>query len=185
MKSIELMVKEHENIRRMLKVVRSVSYQIMTLGEFDMEDIPEIIDFIRVYADKHHHGKEEDILFKTMNEKIEKLRKAGSITGMYIEHDLGRLYIQDLESAVKAYDQGSDEARLDIIANAIGYTNLLDRHIEKENMAMYRFAEKMLEDEDKKYVEEESEKIEKQATEDGLQEKYIKLLERLEKKYLL
>lgn len=184
MQTIEIMVEEHANIRRMLKVVRSLCYKIMTLEEFDIEDIPKIIDFVRTYADKHHHGKEEDILFKTMNEKIERLRKAGAITGMYIEHDLGRLYMQDLEMAVKAYSEGSDEARLDIIANAIGYANLLDRHIEKENTAMYKFAEKMLDEESKSFIEEESRKLEQEATDKGLQQKYIDLLETLEDKYL-
>lgn len=184
MKSIEVMVNEHENIKRMLKVLREISYRIMTQGEFDMEDIPRIIDFIRTYADKHHHGKEEDILFKTMNEKIEKLRKAGSITGMYIEHDLGRLFMKDLEDAVKKYNEGNDKARLDIIANAVGYANLLERHIFKENMALYKFAEKMLEDEDKKFVEEKAGQVERQGEDSGLQEKYIEILEKLEKKYI-
>ncbi len=184
MKSIEIMENEHENIRRMLKVVREFSHRVMVGGEFDLEDMPKIIDFIRVYADKHHHGKEEDILFKTMNEKIHKLREAGSITGMYIEHDLGRLYMQELEMAIEAYKEGKDKARLDIIANAVGYTNLLERHIQKENMAMYKFAEKMLEDEDKNYIEEEAGKIEKEAENKGLQEKYINILEKLESKYL-
>nr|WP_300004438.1 hemerythrin domain-containing protein [Tissierella sp.] len=184
MKSIEIMVEEHANIRRMLKVVRSVCYKIMKNEAVDMEDLPRIIDFIRVYADSHHHGKEEDILFKTMNEKIEKLRTAGSITGMYIEHDLGRLFIADLEKAIKDFSDGDDKARLDIIANAVGYTNLLDRHIEKENMAMYKFAEKMLEEEDKEFIEVEAQKIEEAASDDGLQEKYINLLKELEDKYL-
>lgn len=184
MKSIEIMVNEHENIRRMLKVMRNICYQIMTLGDFDMEDMPLIIDFVRTYADKHHHGKEEDILFKTMNEKIEKLRNAGSITGMYIEHDFGRLYMANLESALGEYHKGKDEARLDIIANAIGYANLLDRHIEKENTAMYKFAENMLKENDKEFIEVEAEKIEQKALNNGLQEKYIRLLEKLENKYL-
>ena len=39
--------------------------------EFDVEDITRIIDFVRTYADKHHHGKEEDILFATMNQELE------------------------------------------------------------------------------------------------------------------
>lgn len=184
MRSIDIMVKEHENIRRMLKVLRNMCYRIMTLGEFDIEDIPKVIDFVRVYADSHHHGKEEDILFKTMNEKIEKLRQAGSITGMYIEHDLGRLFMKDLENAVDSFKDGKDEARLDIIANAVGYANLLDRHIEKENMAMYKFAANMLPEEDKRFVDEESEKIEDEANKQGLQEKYLNLLVTLEKKYL-
>ena len=184
MKSIDIMVNEHDNIRRMLKVIRSLSYKIMTLEEFDIEDIGKIIDFVRVYADNHHHKKEEDTLFKTMNEKIERLRNAGSITGMYIEHDLGRLYMQNLEIAVKEYKDGDDKARLDIIANAVGYANLLNRHTDKEDNAMYRFAEKMLDEDAKAFIEEEAGKVEKEARDSGLQRKYIDLLETLEAKYL-
>lgn len=184
MESIKIMVDEHTNIRRMLKVIREVSYRIMTLGEFDVEDITRIIDFVRTYADKHHHGKEEDILFATMNQELEKLSKSGAITGMYIEHDNGRLYMMNLEKAVQAYNEGSDEARMDIIANAICYADLLDRHIEKENTAMYKFAENMLKDSSKSYIGVECKKIEDEASESGLQDKYLALLEELERKYL-
>ena len=184
MESIKIMVGEHENIRRMLKVVRSLCYKIMTNEDFDIEDVPKIIDFVRVYADKHHHGKEEDILFETMKNELEKLAQSGAITGMYIEHDLGRLYILNLEKALKEFEGGNDEARMDIIANAVSYTNLLDRHIEKENTALYKFAEKMLKDESKSFIDEESKKVEDLATESGLQDKYIALVEELEKKYM-
>ena len=184
MESIRIMVDEHTNIRRMLKVIREVSYRVMTLGEFDIEDVTSIIDFVRVYADQHHHGKEEDILFDTMNKEIEKLAKSGAITGMYIEHDSGRLFMANLEKGIQSYNEGNDDARLDIIANAICYADLLDRHIEKENTAMYKFAENMLKDSTKSFIEEECEKVEEEATKSGLQDKYIALLEELEKKYL-
>lgn len=184
MESIRIMVEEHENIRRMLKVIREVSYRVMTLGEFDIEDFTSIIDFVRVYADKHHHGKEEDILFDTMNKEIEKLAKSGAITGMYIEHDSGRLFMANLEKGIQSYNEGSDYARLDIIANAICYADLLDRHIEKENTAMYKFAENMLNDSSKSFIEDECLKVEEEATNSGLQNKYIALLEEMEKKYL-
>ena len=183
MESIRIMVDEHTNIRRMLKVVRNVCYRVMTNGEYDLEDFPKIIDFIRVYADKHHHGKEEDVLFETMNRSLENLAKSGAITGMYIEHDLGRLYISNLEKALERFKEGEDEARLDIIGNAIGYTDLLDRHIEKENTALYKLAERMLDDESKAFVDKESNKVEVEATEAGLQNKYINLVTELEKKY--
>ena len=183
MKSIEIMENEHENIRRMLKVVRNVCYRVMTNGEYDLEDFPRIIDFIRIYADKHHHGKEEHVLFETMNRSLENVAKSGAITGMYIEHDLGRLYISSLEKALERFKEGEDEARLDIIGNAIGYTDLLDRHIEKENTALYKLAERMLDDESKAFVDEESNKVEVEATESGLQDKYINLVTELEEKY--
>lgn len=184
MESIKIMVDEHTNIRRMLKVIRQVSYRVMTLGEFDIEDVTSIIDFVRVYADQHHHGKEEDILFETMSKEIEKLAKSGAITGMYIEHDSGRLFMANLEKGVESFKAGNDDARLDIIANAICYADLLDRHIEKENTAMYKFAENMLKDTTKSFIEDECEKVEEEANKSGLQDKYIKLLEEMEKKYL-
>ena len=184
MNSIKVMVEEHENIRRMLKVIREVSYRLMTQGDYDIDDFPRIIDFVRTYADKHHHGKEEDILFKTMNEEIEKLSKSGAITGMYIEHDMGRLYMANLEKAIEGFKSGDDRKRLDIIANGISYSDLLDRHIEKENTAMYKFAENMLNDNTKVFIENECEKIENLATEAGVQNKYIALIEEMESKYL-
>jgi len=184
LKSIEIMVKEHENIRRMLKVIRKVCYNLMTQSDYDIGDFSKIIDFVRNYADKHHHGKEEDVLFSTMNREIEKLAKSGAITGMLIEHDNGRLYMSNLEKALDEFQKGNDEARLDIIANSISYADLLDRHIEKENTAMYKFAERMLSDSVKSAVDAECSEIEANATERGIQEKYLKLLEELESKYL-
>jgi len=178
------MVAEHDNIRRMLKVIRKVCYRVLTKGEYDVSDFPKIIDFVRSYADKLHHGKEEDILFVTMNNELEKLSKSGAITGMYIEHDSGRLFMANLEKGVNKFIQGDDEARLDIIANAICYADLLDRHIEKENTAMYKFAENMLNDSSKAFIEEECKKIEEEATSSGIQEKYINLVTELENKYI-
>ena len=59
MKSIDIMVEEHQNIRRMLNVIREISYRVMTNGEYELDDFPLVIDFVRNYADKLHHGKEE------------------------------------------------------------------------------------------------------------------------------
>ena len=184
MESIKIMVEEHENIRRMLKVTRNVCYRVMTMGDYDVADFPRIIDFIRIYADKHHHGKEEDILFETMKSELDALAQSGAITGMYIEHDQGRLFMINLEKALKEFESGNDEARMDIIANAIAYTDLLDRHIQKENMALYTFAEKSLSDESKIFIDEESRKVEDSATKSGLQNKYLALVDELENKYL-
>ena len=46
--------------------------------------------------------------------------------GMLVEHDLGRLYVTNLNEALeKALKNGNAEAKLDVIANAVSYTNLL------------------------------------------------------------
>lgn len=182
MKSVEIMIKEHENVMRMIKVMRKYCYKVLNNEAIDYKDFYKMIDFIRNYTDGHHHAKEEDVLFKIMGEKIPKLTNNGPITGMLIEHDMGRLYVSHLEEAVGEYEKGNDEARLDIIANAICYGDLLTRHIDKENNVIYKFAENMLSGDVKEEIDRQSAEIEETATERGIQEKYMNLLDELEKR---
>ncbi|NFG69960.1 hemerythrin domain-containing protein [Clostridium sporogenes] len=182
MNSIELMVNEHKNIKRMLAVIRKYCFKVLKNQQLDYNDFYRIIDFVRNYADKHHHGKEEDYLFNRMIEEIkgptEKLVKHG----MLVEHDLGRLYMQNLEKALKALENGEEEAKIDIIANAVSYTDLLYRHIEKEDDVGYKFAERNLSKESLKKLDEDCKRIEKEAKEKGIQDKYINLIYELEEK---
>ena len=99
-----------------------------------------------------------------------------------MEHDLGRMHIKLLEEALEELKKGNDEAKLDVIANAIAYAELLKRHIEKEDTVIYKYAERALSSEEQKAVEEECINVEKTAEESKTQQKYINLLEELEKK---
>ena len=60
MDSVKLMMEEHQNILRMLEVVRNACYGIYKGEDICYEDFAKMIDFIRNYADNHHHGKEEN-----------------------------------------------------------------------------------------------------------------------------
>lgn len=181
MKSIQDMIFEHENVSRMLKVMRKYSYAVLQGKDINYKDFYKIIDFIRNYTDGYHHAKEEDILFKRMGEELSKLADNGAITGMLIEHDMARLYVSNLEKALVEYEKGNDEARLDIIANTICYGDLLTRHIDKENNVIYKFAERMLPDEVKEEIDKKSEEVDREAKENQVQEKYLRLLEELER----
>lgn len=103
--------------------------------------------------------------------------------GMLVEHDYGRLYIGELEQALDRVKNGDDESKLDVISNAISYTHLLKRHIDKEDNVIYTFANKQLSSDIINKVNIQSEEFEKKATEEGLQDKYLKLLENLELLY--
>ena len=125
MDSIALMVEEHKNIKRMLKVIRKYCYRILKGMEIEYEDFYRIIDFIKNYADAHHHGKEEKMLFNRMVDELGPAAEKLVTHGMLVEHDLGRLYTMQLGDAVAKVMAGDDEAKLDIIGNAIGYADLL------------------------------------------------------------
>lgn len=182
--SIELMVKEHEDINRMNLVVRNICLEIMRGAEIPVEDFRNIIDFIRNYADKHHHGKEEKYLFPKMIERMGTVADNLVTHGMLVEHDLGRGHIHALETAINEYEKReTPELRLDIITEAMGYAHLLQLHIEKENSVVYPFAERSLSSEDFAYVNENSEAFESGQTEKGVQEKYLSFLAKMEEKY--
>jgi hemerythrin-like domain-containing protein len=103
--------------------------------------------------------------------------------GMLVEHDFGRLFIRELKEALDRVKDGDDESRLDVIANAISYTHLLKRHIEKEDSVVYTFAKRQLSKDIMDAVEEKTEAFERVAQSQGVQSHYITVLNDLEKIY--
>lgn len=178
MYGIDLLVKEHENILAFTEFMRSICCDILEGKEVDTILFRECVDFGRNYADKHHHGKEEKILFRIMLEKLGPVAEKLVRNGMLVEHDLGRYHMGELDKALECFDENQTvESKLNIISNAAGYTDLLKRHIEKEDAVCYSFAIRMLSDEDKKQIDEETVQFEKEAEQNEVQEKYISWLE--------
>ncbi|MDF2537504.1 MAG: hypothetical protein K0S76_525 [Herbinix sp.] len=183
MDSIRLMMEEHQYILRMLTVVRKACYRILKGEAINYEDFDRMIDFIRNYADAHHHGKEEKLLFNEMVEHLGPLGNKLITHGMLVEHDFGRLYMKELKEAMDRVQNGDDISKLDVIANAISYTHLLKRHIEKEDSVVYTFAERQLSKEILDKVNEKTAEFETSALKQGTQEQYLNLLKSLEEKY--
>lgn len=184
MDAIELMMEEHKNIKRGLAVIRKICISVMNGNEVPQEDFKKIIDFVRNYADKHHHNKEEAILFKKMTEELgEKLVNA-PIGGMLTEHDLGRLFIKSLGEALERVKKGDADSRVDVIANAIGYADLLNRHIDKEDKVIYTFAKRTLKEEAIEDLNAKCEEVEKTAEAINLQKGYVDTIKQLEDKWI-
>ncbi len=183
MNGLQLMVEEHVYIKRMLKVIRQACQLILEDKPVDYGDFALMIDFVREYADKHHHGKEEDILFNRIIEETGETGEKLITHGMMVEHLQGRLFIHDLEQAVEAVQKGNHDARLDVIANAISYTHLLNRHIDKEDDVVYPFADRKLKSETLEQIHGECAIFEGKQMTDRIQEKYVRLVSELEAKY--
>jgi hemerythrin-like domain-containing protein len=174
MYGIDLLMKEHENILDFTAFLRKICTGILNGEPVDGKLLRECVDFGRNYADKHHHGKEEKILFQFMLDNMGPVAEKLIRNGMLVEHDFGRLYLSELEKAVEEYEKNPlDDYKLDIISNGVGYGALLKRHIEKEDEVVYTFAARALSDEHKKAVDEETESFEKQADGDGIRDHYL------------
>ncbi|WP_297423769.1 hemerythrin domain-containing protein [Clostridium sp.] len=181
MNAIDLMMEEHKYIKRMLAVVRKACFKVFKGNKIDYEDFCSMISFIRNYADSHHHKKEEVMLFNKMVDEIGETAEKIVKYGMLVEHDLGRLYIASLDTALEDLKKGNEEAVLDVIANAISYTHLLERHIDKEDKVIYKFAQRELNEEILKNIDEQCAEFE--GTNTKVKDENIAILENLEKKY--
>ncbi|MHC1721427.1 MAG: hemerythrin domain-containing protein [Clostridiaceae bacterium] len=184
MDCIALMIDEHKNIKRMLEIVRKASMNVLKQHEIDYDDFSNMILFIRKYADAHHHGKEEKLLFNHMVSEIGGAAQKLVNNGMLVEHDMGRFYVKELEEALEKVKSGDNDAKLDVIANAISYANLLNRHIDKEDAVVYTFAKRALSQKTFDKIDADCETFEKEMAKENVQEKYLKLLEELEAKYI-
>lgn len=60
---------EHRLIERMIKAMKLDIQRIDRTGKVEPGFIDLAIDFIKTYADRCHHGKEENILFHLLSEK--------------------------------------------------------------------------------------------------------------------
>ena len=183
MNGIDLLINEHKYVSRMLVVIRKVCFNLMENNEIDYEDFEKIISFVRNFADGHHHQKEEIFLFNRMVEHLGEAGKNAITHGMLVEHDLGRLYVTSLGEALEKFKSGNNEAKLDIIANAVSYTNLLERHIHKEDNIIYKFAQRELKEDTINLINNECNEFEDKFY--NIKDENLSILEELKAKYCI
>lgn len=185
MRSIETLVSEHDNILRLIKVIREAQLKIMRGEEPSPADFRKFIAFIRLYADQTHHGKEEQFLFKEMTDELGAMGDNLVRHGMLVEHDLARLYVRSLEQAVDEYEaEKSLDKKLDLLIYSGAYADLLSRHISKENAVVFTFGERQLSPEAKARVEAATEAFETDEENRKVRETQLSILDELEKAYL-
>ena len=144
---------EHQNILKVIDALVKECNALQSGKEINKDLFREIIDFVKGYADKFHHAKEEDILFVELN-KVETQMHCNPVQQMLHEHDLGRNFIKKLEEGIEENNQSK------IIENAKGYGQLLKDHISKEDNILYPMADKALDQDTKNRMVEEFKKIE-------------------------
>jgi hemerythrin-like domain-containing protein len=139
----QVMVDEHKLILRMIALVEK-NTALLESGKFrNWQFYLDAVDFIRNYADRFHHAKEEDVLFIELV-KNGMPEKQSPIEAMLMEHDQGRAHVRAMEEAAQKALEGEAGQAAIIALHAKGYTSLLRGHIEKEDSILYPLAERVL-----------------------------------------
>ena len=180
MVATEALKNDHRIIEKMLNVLEVVSNKIEQGEEVPVDILKKATDFIRNFADSYHHGKEEDLLFKTMEEKGFP-REGGPIGMMLIEHDEGRDYVRALAEGIEKYASGDTSAKKTIVENARNYAGLLSPHIQKEDNILYMMADNIIPEPLQRELLNRFDRVEKEKLGEGRRQYYINLADELEK----
>ncbi len=142
----QALVDEHKLILRMITLLEK-NAALTAAGQYsNWQFYLDGVDFIRNYADRFHHAKEEDVLFEALI--TNGMPRANSpIAAMLMEHDQGRAYVGAMEKAAQEALVGQSGRESIIAENALAYAELLREHISKEDDILYPLAERVLPEE--------------------------------------
>jgi len=163
---LKMLVDEHVLIKRILAQIPKITEVLDLSKETDKQLVRDIVDFIKNYADKYHHAKEEDILFKKFDASLD------IINVMINDHVLSRSYVANMLNAVE--EENSEKAKI----NLLNYLELLTEHIKKEDTILYPWMDNNLDTKDVGEIY--SQFIDINTSKSEIQAKYEKLAAILE-----
>jgi hemerythrin-like domain-containing protein len=157
------MFEEHGIILRLVKALENYSNKLANDKETKKEALEDILFLITNFAEKCHHGKEEDVLFPELEKKP--LKDSNSVGFLIIEHEQARGFVKTMKKAAKK----------ELIANANSYVKLLRSHIAKET-ELFNEANLLLSQKEKDNIWQGFEIIEKTVIGEGKHKEYLEKL---------
>jgi hemerythrin-like domain-containing protein len=106
------------------------------------------VDFIRVYADRTHHGKEEDILFRDLRKKQLSGEDRQVMEELIQEHVFGRTTTKALIEANMRYRGGNEAALGEVTAHLKTLVDFYPKHIKKEDEVFFPASRNYFSDEE-------------------------------------
>lgn len=163
----EDLMKEHQLILKYVDLMeRYAEFSLKHSGApILLEKAACFIEFIQEFADHFHHAKEEDILFRYLQEPGV-LTHCNPVPQMLMEHEQARDYVRNMEQALQA------NALSALADNAVQYARLLKEHIYKEDNILYPMGEDGLSDQAKTTLLKEFSQADEQLDSRAIWNKY-------------
>lgn len=156
--------KEHQAILYVLQILNKMMEPDNRDAENLLHYYGEVVYFLRIFADRCHHGKEENYLFKELVNKGVP-NEGGPVGAMLQEHVQGRDYIAQMS-------QSLDEKNIEGFNKVAAlYRDLLRQHIEKENDVLFTMADKVINEQEQNLLFEHFEQHEEDVIGHGVHEK--------------
>lgn len=128
---------EHRLIERMLVLIQEALLKIRASARVDPLFVDTAVDFIRTYADRTHHGKEEDILFRELDKRSLSATDRKVMQELIQEHVFGRQTTQALVATNTRYRNGDAAALAEVARHLQTLAEFYPKHIAKEDKVFF------------------------------------------------
>ena len=156
----EILEEEHHFIQKVVGAMAVIAERLEQGETVDAEKLQRVVDFMRTFADKCHHAKEETHLFTLLEKRGVPVRGC-PIAILTAEHHRGRALVSTLASATETYTKDMASAKKNLVETLKALTELYPGHIWKEDYLLFPMTNKVLSAEDQKELGEKFEMVEK------------------------
>jgi hemerythrin-like domain-containing protein len=176
---------EHQGVMRVLAVLERMCDHLSHDEMVATDHLAQVLEFLRVFVDQCHHGKEEDFLFPAL-EQGGMPHDSGPIAVMLAEHAHGRQLVQLLGQALEGLSQAQPQPGADEDLSAAGrqYIELLRAHIHKEESVLFSIAEVRLDQAQQERMSRDFERLEQERIGPGRHEAFHRMIQQLSHIYL-
>lgn len=174
---------EHIGVVRMLDIMDAMARRARSGESLDDGDLAQTIEFLRVFVDRCHHAKEEELLFPAIR-AANMTSVEPTIAVLLEEHVRGREAVAKIELGTQRLARGDDGSGSEFADNVSSYTQLLRDHIQREERDCFGEADRELPASVKDELAEGYERIEQDVVGEGVHERFHQLLDRLGLTYI-
>lgn len=161
----QMLEDEHLVIAKVVGAAPVLADRLDAGQRVDVETLQQIVNFMRTYADRCHHGKEEELLFPLLVKKGVPIEGC-PIGALTMEHVKGRMLVKGLADALEAYQKGDPEGIQAVIQSLRGIGELYPGHIWKEDYLLFPLTQKVLAPEELQALLREFEQVDERMDRD-------------------
>jgi hemerythrin-like domain-containing protein len=161
----QMLEDEHLVIAKVVGAAPVLADRLEAGQAVDVDTLQGVVEFMRTFADKCHHGKEEELLFPLLGKKNVPMQgcPVGVLT---MEHGKGRMLVQGLADAAEAYQKGGPGGKQAVIQALRGIAELYPNHIWKEDYLLFPLTNKVLSSEEQQALYQQFEQVEERVGRD-------------------
>jgi hemerythrin-like domain-containing protein len=140
---IEMLMQEHRLFEQVLDSLDALARAAAEQKAVDRKTVASFAEFFRDFADRCHHGKEENHLFVELA-KHGMPEDSGPVGVMRHEHETGRALVREMALFGQGDEPLEAEEKGRLSQVAAGFSEHLRMHIQKEDQILFPMARRVL-----------------------------------------